>query len=68
MSTKKTADEPEAIKAKDTRRFLVETGLSGISHGEQVFPVEEGVVELPKLPADQCWYADLIEAGILVEE
>ncbi|MCL4863859.1 MAG: hypothetical protein KJZ93_30915 [Caldilineaceae bacterium] len=67
MATKKIEAAKQPVQPKG-RRFLVEGELRSVSFGEEVYPVVDGLVELPKLPADKCWYADLVQAGILVEE
>lgn len=35
-----------------------------ISHGQNVYVVKDGLIELP---ASETWYADLIAAGVLTQ-
>ena len=40
------------------------SGLTSVSHGDEVYPVADGKVELPA--AGRHWYESLIQAGNLV--
>lgn len=62
-------DEPAQPAGIDLSlaRFLVRGNLTSISHGDCVFPVEDGVVNLPVLPAPH-FYSDLVAARILIPE
>lgn len=43
-------------------RYAVRGNTATLSHGQEVYRVENGKVELP---AGETWYQPLIEAGIL---
>lgn len=42
---------------------VVEPGVTSISHGEQVYPVKDGLVDLP---AGAAWVRELLENGMIV--
>lgn len=73
MAKRKTSQPAEAAAVEQpeeqpTVRYKVNTSLSSLSCCDGVYPVEDGHVELPKLPRDRRWYQDLIDAGILTTE
>lgn len=44
-------------------KYNVTAEVSSLSHGPDVFPVVDGVVDLPE---NQTWYHDLLDCGVLV--
>ena len=67
MAAKKEA--PKAAKEnKDVLVYRVAGLANSISHGSEIYPVEDGRVVLPNLPQHQCWYQHLVDAGLLIAE
>jgi hypothetical protein len=54
-------EEAPKVEAKAPAERFYTSRLS-VSHGDRVYPVKDGIVELP---AGESWYQDLIRSGAL---
>ncbi|MCB0207713.1 MAG: hypothetical protein KDJ52_00195 [Anaerolineae bacterium] len=73
-SKPKKVEEPKVEEPKvnpNIRRFRINpespmTNLTSLCHGDEIYLIKGGVIELPKLP-QPCWYTHLIDAALLIK-